>query len=801
MFKKIIKTIMALVFTFTFTVNGTVASARSASSGHTNQNAAERKPTLSDSTRVVSVEPDSDLLGVSALGIVFPETSADIANSVWARNVWNALFPLPNGSSLAMTIGEGGNADHVNDSTIVHSEEDLYIFKINAGMNPVESSSLSESMGSERSGNDRGGSNACVEVLGNHPICNQINNEMTSLGIKTSGNLNPHGFPELSESLERVTQQVFAIHGNVNAVKELIDQNYPNLKYAHPTKASVAGLPDDPKVKNTSGGWMMDPVTGKPYMEALRDYNIYSTASGNSYNYWNGTTPAPLPDDNSRKVIALMDTGIECTDPEIFEHFHVNQVELPAAFKVSADADGNGYVSVNEILSATAAVNPQVLLANQGMYPQLFDGIDAAEYVSGVGNGIVDDIVGANYVTSAVPGNNPCNDPADLTPPTHATRAAGIIIASIDNQNSIAGIAANVGRIYPIKVVADDGIGSSLDFVNALNRIYFMPSVYGVYSAVNYPVDLAGILVSALNIFKDSFALPGMGSERVVIAPAGNTGIPELDTMSGLPTVLGVSGITKDAAGNDMFWGQSSRVPGVDVAGYVKQYSTEPFGNTDYGSLGTSWAAATVAGLFLTVSAYVEQEEVLQGKNTLWRAPHFHILASLTSKPLPSSGFLPNDNEGWGAVKIDNLFKGAKMWVDQWDNISLGSNERDNALKSSLAVNHTSGPQAGHLIIDSTVLTLLHPAQAQQALPIVVTCHYVNHPVLGTMDLPCGASAVAFSTPHRLVTTHFQTDINVNSTLSGFVPDEISFGINVPGTGQIFPEFYTGNNVMRVPVL
>jgi subtilisin family serine protease len=149
-------------------------------------------------------------------------------------------------------------------------------------------------------------------------------------------------------------------------------------------------------------------------------------------------------DSNPREtVVAVIDTGIDFTHPDLINSVWTNPDEIPGD---GIDNDGNGYV---------------------------------------------DDVHGWNFVSK---NNNPTDDHG------HGTHVSGIIGAQIQNGIGVAGVAKNV-KIMPIKVLNAYGRGSISNIIAAIDYslrkgVHISCNSYG--GAVSLPLAQAALAAGRL---------------------------------------------------------------------------------------------------------------------------------------------------------------------------------------------------------------------------------------------------------------------------------------------------------------
>jgi thermitase len=249
-------------------------------------------------------------------------------------------------------------------------------------------------------------------------------------------------------------------------------------------------------------------------------------------------------------VVAVIDTGMDFTHPELISNLWANPGEM------GTDANGNDKSS---------------------------NGIDDDA------DGFIDDVFGWNFID-----NN--NDFTDLN--GHGTHSAGIIAASMNNSFGIAGVAPEA-RIMPLKVLDSTGHGTYAQVAQAI--------IYAVdHGAQVINLGFGGQADSqALRDATDYAYDHGV----VVVAAAGNGGSDTLFYPAANPNVIAVEAL--DPALNLTSFSAYGYTYSVGAPG-VGIYSTLPGGEFGHMS-GTSMAAAEVSGvaaLLLTQSQFDTVDKV-----------------------------------------------------------------------------------------------------------------------------------------------------------------------------------------------
>jgi subtilisin family serine protease/subtilisin-like proprotein convertase family protein len=303
----------------------------------------------------------------------------------------------------------------------------------------------------------------------------------------------------------------------------------------------------------------------------------------------------------SRKVVvAVIDTGIDYNHPDLYLNVWINQAEIPPSRRANLiDVDGDGLITFNDLNDPRNQGPFKITDVNHDgridgadiLAPMIKDASGRDTGMGGWADGIsedgdtahVDDLLGWNT-------NDENNNPMDAV--GHGTHVAGIIGATGNNGQGVAGIAWNV-QLMPVRFLNAQGFGSTAQIIEALDYAVAHGAKIANNSwtgATNDPLLLAA--------FQRAQA-----KGQIEVVAAGNLA-HNLDTNLDYPSSFGLDNIVSVAAtdhndnlANFSNWGPNTvaiAAPGVNIR------STTP--GKSYGlNTGTSMAAPHVTGALALV--------------------------------------------------------------------------------------------------------------------------------------------------------------------------------------------------------
>lgn len=326
--------------------------------------------------------------------------------------------------------------------------------------------------------------------------------------------------------------------------------------------------------------WLLSTVPNDPLFDRMYGLEITHTQEA-----WDLTTGS------TQVTVAVIDTGVDYTHPDLYKNIWLNQAEIPSAIRAGLqDVDVDGAITfwdLNELvnqgpgkitdLNGTGFIDGGDVLqpAAAGGWA---DGIDSGS------NGFVDDLIGWDF------GHND-NDPRDFK--GHGTHVAGTIGAIGDNGIGVAGMNWNV-QLMPVKRVTDVDTGT---VQNTTDAIYY--AVDNGARVSNNSYGRAAANMSAAEVAAAHAAIQYAADRgHLFVACAHNQGndndvVPLLPASYDLNNIISVASTDKrEQLAHTSNYGDVSvdlAAPGVGI------YSTVPDGR--YAKLsGTSMATPHVTG-------------------------------------------------------------------------------------------------------------------------------------------------------------------------------------------------------------
>jgi serine protease len=325
-----------------------------------------------------------------------------------------------------------------------------------------------------------------------------------------------------------------------------------------------------------------------------------------------------------RSIVAVIDTGIDYTDQDLYDNIWINQAAIPASrLKNLVDVYHDGFISMRDLNSPINQGPGKIMDLNHNGY------IDAGDLLqpmilnnsgqdTGLGgwvnprvvdpaDGLVGDIVGWNFSGN---NDNPYDDVG------HGTHVAGTIGAMGNNGVGIAGINWYI-QLMPLKVFDAQSNGTISSAISALDYA----TAHGARIS-NNSWDGAG----NDPLLQDAIAR-AQAKGDIFVAAAGNGGT-NTDVNPDYPADFTLSNIVSVAATdnkNNLAGFSNYGAVSVDIAAPgVNTYSTLP-GN-HYGTMsGTSMAAPHVTGVLALVWSlrpeWTYQQVIAQVMNTVTKVP------------------------------------------------------------------------------------------------------------------------------------------------------------------------------------
>jgi subtilisin family serine protease/subtilisin-like proprotein convertase family protein len=305
---------------------------------------------------------------------------------------------------------------------------------------------------------------------------------------------------------------------------------------------------------------------------------------------WDTTTGS------STVVVAVIDTGVDYTHPDLVNNIWINQGEIP---NNNVDDDGNG---------------------------------------------VIDDIHGANFIGSGIP---PSGDPMDDH--YHGTHVAGTIGAEGNNGIGVVGVAWDV-QIMALKFLDAGGSGYIDDAIEAVEYATMMRTQYGVNVRLTSNSWGGGPYTQALYD-----AIEAGGDAGILfVAAAGNSGTdadfdPMYPAAYDSPYIVSVAATDRnDAYAYFSNWGATSvdlAAPGVDVLSTMPGNSYGTLSGTSMATPHVSGTAALVWSEFPALTPLQVKERLLSGVDDISAIPGNSSKPTVTNGRLNAQGALDATND------------------------------------------------------------------------------------------------------------------------------------------------------------
>jgi subtilisin family serine protease len=320
---------------------------------------------------------------------------------------------------------------------------------------------------------------------------------------------------------------------------------------------------------------------------------------------------------SSKVAVAVVDTGVDYTHPDLYRNIYLNQGEIPAAMKASLrDMDGDGRITFRDL--NTTANAAYVTDKNGNGYIDAGDLLKDTRWENGVdedANGFKDDLIGWDF-------KNNDNDPMDDN--GHGTHIAGTIGADGGNGVGVAGVTWKT-QIVVTKFSDATGYGYTSDAVRALD--YFTNA-----SKANANLDFAATNNSwggaAFSQSMLDAITRGAKEDIIYVGSAGNTA-----NNNDVTAYYPANYTTKATAGYEAV----VSVAGLTSAGALASWSSYGANTVDLAAPGSGIYSTTLGGGYDTLSGTSVATPHVVGAIALYSAAHPEATAAQIRAALLSS--------------------------------------------------------------------------------------------------------------------------------------------------------------------